>query len=75
MIGFSTEPEFGENKTQEKTLEIMLIKPTARTKDIAEEIGITHRGVEKNIRTLKKSGIIDRIGPEKGGHWIVNRSD
>ena len=38
---------------------------------IAEALGITPRGVEKNIRELKEMGLVERIGPAKGGHWIV----
>ena len=38
---------------------------------IGEEIGVTTRGVEKNIRALKKAGLIERVGTPKYGHWIV----
>ena len=81
MIGFITESEFGEkfgekfgeNHTKEKIMAIMRVKPTASAKAIAEEIGISTRGVEKNIRYLKKAGLIERIGAANGGHWVVNR--
>jgi ATP-dependent DNA helicase RecG len=55
----------------EKIMSIMRLKPTINAKAIGEEIGITSRGVEKNISTLKKLGLIDRIGSKKSGHWIV----
>jgi ATP-dependent DNA helicase RecG len=79
MIGFNTESQFGEkfgekfgeNQTQEKITAIMRSKPTISAKAIAEEIGITTRGVEKSIRELKKAGSIERIGSAKGGHWAV----
>jgi len=29
--------------------------------------------IDKNIETLKKKGLIERVGPEKGGHWEVIR--
>jgi ATP-dependent DNA helicase RecG len=63
--------KFGENKTREKIIDVMLQKPTASAKTIGEEIGITTRGVEKSIRHLKELGIIERIGPAKGGYWTV----
>jgi predicted HTH transcriptional regulator len=76
MIGFYTEPEFGEkfgenfgeNHTQEKILSIMRSKPTVSAKVIGEELGITTRGIEKSIYALKKAGLIERVGAAKGGH-------
>jgi predicted ArsR family transcriptional regulator len=39
---------------------------------LAEKIGITAKAVEKHLARLKADGIIQRIGPAKGGHWVVN---
>jgi ATP-dependent DNA helicase RecG len=80
MIGFNTEPQFGEkfgekfgeNQTHERIQELMRQNPRISAKTIAEEIGITARGVEKCIRNMKATGTIERIGSAKGGHWIVN---
>jgi len=82
MIGFNTEPEFGdefgdkfgENHTQEKIVNIMRSKPTVSARTIGEEIGITTRGVEKSIRALKKAGVIERVGTSKGGRWVINET-
>jgi ATP-dependent DNA helicase RecG len=52
---------------------IMREKPTISAKIIAEEIGITTRGVEKSIRELKKAGLVERVGSAKGGHWVITR--
>jgi ATP-dependent DNA helicase RecG len=38
---------------------------------MAEKIGITSKGVEYNIDKLKKEGILNRIGPDKGGYWKI----
>ena len=38
---------------------------------LAEKIGITAKAVEKHLARLKSDGIIQRIGPAKGGHWVV----
>ena len=45
--------------------------PKISAKAIAAEIGIASRNVEVNIKSLKKAGLIERIGSAKGGHWIV----
>lgn len=39
---------------------------------IGERIGITSKAVEKHLARLKAGGIIQRIGPAKGGKWVVN---
>ena len=39
--------------------------------ELAEKIGITSKAVEKHLAKLKADGIIERIGPAKGGYWRV----
>lgn len=41
------------------------------------ELGLSTRGVEKNLRILRESGIIKRIGsPTFGGYWeIITEED
>ena len=38
---------------------------------LAEKIGISAKAVEKHLANLKSNGIIERIGPAKGGCWKV----
>ena len=33
------------------------------------QTGLSERGVWKIISSLKASGLLNRIGPDKGGHW------
>jgi ATP-dependent DNA helicase RecG len=80
MIGFNTEVQFGEkfgekfgeSQSQEKILTIMKNNPKVSAKAIANEIGLTARGVEKCISNLKALGLIERVGASKGGYWKVN---
>ncbi len=62
----------GKQKTEERIIELLRMnaKHTART--LAEAIGITVKGVEKQLAKLKSQGRIERIGPAKGGSWKVN---
>ena len=39
--------------------------------ELASEIGITERSVEKNIQKLQDEGLLRRIGAAKGGHWEI----
>jgi predicted HTH transcriptional regulator len=38
---------------------------------LAVKIGISAKAIEKHLANLKASGIIERIGPAKGGYWKV----
>lgn len=58
-------------KSVEKVWRLMKENPYITTKQIAENIGLTTRGVEENIKKLKKSNRIRRVGGDKGGHWEV----
>ena len=58
-------------KSVEKVWRLMKENPYITTKQIAENIGLTIRGVEENIKKLKKSNRIRRVGGDKGGHWEV----
>ena len=63
--------KFGDDTTKEKILIIMREIPEISAKGIAEMIKITPRGVEKNISEMKTAGLIKRVGPPKGGYWVV----
>jgi len=64
--------KLGDSHTKAAIIELMRSKPTISATAISEVIGITSRGVEKSISELKKDKIIDRVGPPKGGRWVVN---
>jgi predicted HTH transcriptional regulator len=46
-------------------------QPNITIVEIAQRLGRTARGVEKQIRLLREAEIIGRVGPAKGGHWEV----
>ena len=75
MIGFNTEPQFADkfavNETQKAILQLIHENPHTSQSAIAEQLGLTKRGVQKSIEALKNAGIIERVGPAKGGHWVV----
>ena len=60
-------------KNSTRILDILSIHPRYTTADLAEALGISAKGVEKHIAKLKKSGALLRVGPDKGGHWLVKR--
>ena len=40
-------------------------------KEIAVKIEISHRKTQENINKLQIMGLLNRIGPDKGGYWQV----
>jgi ATP-dependent DNA helicase RecG len=53
-------------------LEFFWQNPAATIPDLAKEIGISTTAVENNIAKLKKKGILERIGSDRGGHWKIS---
>ena len=58
--------------SSEKIVELIFADQYLSASEMAETIGITERAVEKQLAKLKEKGIIDRVGPDKGGYWQIN---
>jgi Fic family protein len=58
-------------KTDQKILDILAAMPDATIRDLANATGLSVSGVKWNLRKLKASGRLRRVGPDKGGHWEV----
>jgi len=59
------------NDFRKTILELMRVIPTISAQRIAAALGTTKRRVESNIHTMKKAGLVDRVGSDKTGHWEV----
>ncbi len=59
-------------KSRGKILELITENPKISISEIAEEVGLSIKGVEKNIQQLKKDGKLSRTTNTKSGEWIVN---
>ena len=57
--------------SREKILELLRENPKLTTAGLAQAVGISSKGVEKQLAHLKREGLLRRIGPDKGGHWEV----
>jgi len=49
----------------------MLEKPKITYAQLVNITGKSREAIRKNIYSLKKAGLIKRIGPDKGGHWQI----
>jgi len=61
-------------KSSEKIQSLMRRNPLATIQEMATDLGVSTRAIEKQIAKLKEAGQITRIGPDKGGHWKVMAS-
>ncbi len=61
----------GINKTEKAVLGILIGNPEKTAEEIAVEVGVTKRTIERTLVRLKKKGLIERIGSNKSGSWSV----
>ena len=59
-------------KSREKIISLLSEDGRLTAVGLSKIIGITPKAIEKHLARLKSEGIIERIGPDKGGMWIVN---
>ena len=62
------------NDTQQKILVMLSKNSRLSASKMEDQIGISKRNVESNIKKLKEQGILARHGSPKNGYWeIVNQ--
>ena len=66
--------EKASEKTSEKIFDLMRDNSQVTILEIAETVGRTTRAIEMQIAKLKDNGLIKRVGPDKGGHWVVRKN-
>jgi Fic family protein len=69
---FSEDLPSESGRTSEKIIALLRENTRHTTRTLAAAVGITAKGIEKQLARLKASGKIARIGSAKGGHWQVN---
>ena len=65
--------KFGVN--ERKVLLLLASNPSLSAENIAEQIGLTKRGVEKQLKKFRDFGIITRQGSDKTGYWEIVKED
>ena len=64
-----------KRKSSERILDLIKNKPTISAAEIAMDIDMSSRGVEKQIKKLREAGIIKRNGADFGGYWEIVKLD
>ena len=63
--------EKSREKSKEKILKLIMKNSRITIKELSDKIGLSVAGIEKNIKILKESGLLRRVGPDKGGYWEI----
>ena len=58
-------------KSRDKIIALLSGNGELSAAALAKKIGISAKAIEKHLANLKADGIIERIGPAKGGYWRV----
>lgn len=68
-FGIKFHIKFGIN--DKKLLVLINNNPHLTLDELSVRMGITTRGVEKQIKRLKEHGVIERQGSKKSGKWVI----
>ena len=61
----------GLNKTEKNILRLIIKTPDATAEEMANDISVSKRTVERNLAGLQEKGMIERIGSRRDGKWNV----
>ena len=59
------------NRSQERIVSEIRNNPNATTYQLSVLVGISGKGIEKNLSILKKEKVIERVGSKKTGYWKI----
>jgi len=57
--------------SQKRILLAVLENRFVTQQQLSEQIGITPKNIRNNMEKLRQRGLLERVGPLKGGHWKV----
>ena len=55
-----------------KILELMKQNPSVTYAKIETELSVGHTTIKKIIKAMQDMGVITRVGPDRGGEWLIN---
>ncbi len=70
-VGINVGINVGTNKTEKAVLGILISNPEKTAEEMAKEVGVTKRTIERTLVSLKEKGLLERIGSNKSGSWSV----
>jgi predicted HTH transcriptional regulator len=71
-FAYSEQKISSTEKTTEKIYQLIKLNPYITSNELATQCGLSIDGVSWNIKKLKQTRRINRLGGRKLGHWQVN---
>ncbi len=66
-------PENVPEKRPGRILRLMKDNPRITVPVLAKRLGVAEKTVKRDIKKLKAKGMLKRVGPDKGGHWVIDK--
>ena len=60
-------------KRRDAIMEWLRSQPSITIEELMAKTGLSRNGIRWNLNQLKAAGRIRRVGPDRGGHWEVER--
>jgi|SRR3989344_6575496 len=60
-----------DQKSDQKIIELISQHPESTIEELMQKLDFSASGIKKILKSLKKSGKLIRVGPDKGGRWKV----
>jgi predicted HTH transcriptional regulator len=73
--GFVGSDDGSAGSVPERIIRILANNPDATYDELAKELNLGRRTVQRHIKSLKEAGKLRRIGSERSGHWEVTYGD
>ena len=67
-------PENVPENRLESIIEMIKMNTNITMLDLSKKLGVNHKTIKRDIEKLKTLGILQRVGPAKGGHWQITNS-
>ena len=55
-----------------RILELLIENPKITMAEMAEKLNVAKRTIEREVKQLRETGRVERIGSKRFGHWKIN---
>ena len=63
-----------KNRSKQAIVSLMAQNPHISSEVIAEKLDVNERTIKRDIKDLREHGIIERVGGDYGGKWLIKKS-
>ena len=62
-------------KMESKIIDILQVEPELSIEKIAKRLNVTNGTVRYYVEILKRTGILEHVGPTKKGKWVIHHGN